>query len=65
MSSELKFKAPIRGHHVYKANWSPVMNEVLICKKDNCEEAQEYDSNSVGVYKDIAYQDAFRRAYPR
>ena len=58
MSSEMKFKAPIRRHRVYKATWSPVMNEVLIWKKDNCEEAQEYNSNSVGVYKDIAYQDA-------
>mgnify|MGYP000329683693 CR=1 FL=1 len=54
MSSEMKFKAPMRGHHVYKATWSPV----LICKKYNCEEAQEYNSNSVGVYKDIADQDA-------
>lgn len=33
------------------------MNEVLICKKYNCEEAQEYKSNSVGVYMDIAYQE--------
>ena len=33
------------------------MNEVLICKKDNREEAQEYDSNAVGVYKDIAERD--------
>lgn len=37
MSYEMKFKAAIRGHHVYKATWSPVMNEVLICKKDNRE----------------------------
>ena len=34
-----------------------MMNEVLICKKDNCEEAQEYDSDAVGVYKDIAERD--------
>ena len=57
MSYEMKFKAAIRGHHVYKATWSPVMNEVLICKKDNREEAQEYDSNAVGVYNDIAKQN--------
>ena len=49
MSYEMKFKAAIRGHHVYKATWSPVMNEVLICKKDN--------SNAVGVFKDIAERD--------
>ena len=57
MSYKMKFKAAIRGHHVYKATWSPVMNEVLICKKDNREEAQEYDSNAVGVYKNIAKRD--------
>ena len=57
MSYEMKFKAAIRGHHVYKATWSPVINEVLICRKDNREEAQEYDSNAVGVYKDIAERD--------
>ena len=57
MSYEMKFKAAIRGNHVYKATWSPVMNEVLICKKDNCEEAKEYDSNAVVVYKDIAKRD--------
>lgn len=39
MLSEMKFKAAIRGHHIYKATWSPVMNKVLICKKDNHEEA--------------------------
>ena len=57
MSYQVKFKAAICGQHVYKATWSPVMNEVLICKKDNREEAQEYDSNAVGVYKDIAERD--------
>ena len=50
MSYEMKFEAAIRGHLVYKAAWSLVINEVLICKKDNREEAQEYDSNAVGVY---------------
>jgi len=57
VSYQMKFKATIRGHHVYKVTWSPVMNEVLICKKDNREEAHEYDSNAVGVYKDIAEWD--------
>lgn len=52
MSYEIKFKAAIRGHHhVYKVKWTPILDEVLICKKDNCEEAREYDLNAVGVYK--------------
>ena len=49
--------ALIRGHHVYKATWSPEMNQVLICKKDNRKEAQEYDSLAVGVYKDVTERD--------
>lgn len=59
MSYETKFKAAIRGRHVYNATWSPVMNGVLICNKDNREEAQEYDLNAVGVYKDIAEREGF------
>jgi len=38
------------------------MNEVLICRKDNREEAQEYDSNAVGVYRDIAERDDLKLA---
>ena len=38
---EMKVKAAICGHHVYKATWSPVMSKVLICKKDNRKEAFE------------------------
>lgn len=52
MSYEMKFKAAIRGHHVYKVTWTPILDEVLICKKDNGEEAKEYDLNAVGVYKE-------------
>ena len=51
MAYEIKFKAAIRRHHVYKTTWTPVLEEVLICKKDNCEEAKEFDVNAVGVYK--------------
>ena len=52
MSYEMKFKAAICGHHVYKVTWTPILDEVLICKKDNCEEAKEYDLHAVGVYKE-------------
>ena len=27
------------------------LEEVLICKKDNCKEEKEFDANAVGVYK--------------
>ena len=30
--------------------WSPVMDQVLECKRDTRAEAQEHDSNAIGVY---------------
>ena len=51
MAYEMKFKAAIHGHHVYKTTWTPVLEEILICKKDNPEQAKEFDVNAVGVYK--------------
>ena len=52
MSYEMKFKAAIRGHYVYKVTCTPILDEVLICKKDNREEAKEYHLHAVGVYKE-------------
>ena len=57
MSYEMKFKAAIRRHHVYMTTWTSIMNEVLICKQDNREEAKEYDPNAVVVYKQSLEQD--------
>ena len=33
MVYKIEFTCGIRGHHVCKANWSPVLNEKLNCKK--------------------------------
>ena len=44
------FETVIRGHHVYKQTWTPVINQVLQCEKDGRAEAQEHDSNAVVVY---------------
>ena len=52
MSYEMKFKVAIRGHYVYKVTCTPILDEVLICKKDNREEAKEYHLHAVGVYKE-------------
>ena len=41
----------ITGHHVYKTNWTPILNEKLNCKKDNREEAVSYSKHSVRVFK--------------
>ena len=51
MVYEMKFKAAIRGHHAHKTMWTPVLEEVLICKKDNRKEAKEFNVNAVGAYK--------------
>ena len=50
MYSKVDFETVIRGHHVYKSVWSPVMDQVLECKRDTRAEAQEHDSNAIGVY---------------
>ena len=46
-----EFTCGMRGHHVYKANWTHVLNVKLNCEKDNHEEAVSYDRHSVGVFK--------------
>lgn len=50
MYFKVDFETVIRGHYVYKSVWSPVMDQVLECKRDMCAKAQEHDSNAVGVY---------------
>ena len=51
---EVEFSSVIRGHHVYKAAWSPIIGESLACRKDNRKEAKEHDEYAVGTYLDIA-----------
>ena len=40
----------IRGHHVYKITWFPVINEKFNCKKHNREEALSYDKHPFGHF---------------
>ena len=51
MLYKIEFTCGVRGHHVYKTTWTPVLNEKLDCKKDNREEALSHDKHSVGVFK--------------
>ena len=51
MFYQIEFKTAIRGHHVYKQTWTPSLGEILQCKKDNRQEALDYDEHAVGVYK--------------
>jgi len=47
---EVEFLSVIRGHHVYKAAWSPIIGESLACRKDDLKEAKEHDEYAVGTY---------------
>ena len=51
MMFKIDFTCGIRGHHVYKTNWTPELNEKLDCKKDNQEEALGQDKHSIRVYR--------------
>lgn len=48
----VKCRSLIRGHHVYKANWTPVLNEKLIAKPDIRDEALENDKFAIGIFKE-------------
>ena len=52
------FETVIRGHNVYKHTWTPVIDQVLQGEKDSRAEAQEHDSNAVGVYLVTTQSDA-------
>ena len=50
----IEFKTAIRWRHVHKETFTPILGDVLSCKKDNRAETLEYNSNAVGVYKQSA-----------
>ena len=50
MLYKIEFMCSVRGHHVYKTTWTPVLNEKLDCKKDNREEALSHDKHSVRAF---------------
>ena len=47
---EIKFDAPIRGHHVYKEIWTPQKDDIQYCKKDYRSEALDIDKHALGIY---------------
>ena len=51
MYFKVDFDTIIRGHHVYRSVWTPVLDEVLECQEDTRTEAKEHDENAIGVYK--------------
>ena len=57
MYYKIEFCTKIRGRHVYQTGWTPEIGERLICLKDNCSEAMEYDKHAIGVYKRVDKPD--------
>lgn len=51
MYYQIQFETAIRGHHIYKDAWLPRIGQRLICKKDDRNEALEYDVNAIGLYR--------------
>ena len=45
------FEPVIRGHHVYKSVWTPVVHEMLECNKNERAEAKEHEDNAIDVYR--------------
>ena len=51
MFYEVSFETTIRGHHVYKARWTSMMNEKLSGEEDERAKAKGYDQFVVGIFK--------------
>ena len=50
MVYNVEFESVIRGHHIYKDTWNPVIGENLECKSDKRKKAMLHDANSLGIY---------------
>lgn len=51
MRYKIQFNNVIRGHHVYKDDWTPKVGEKLEAKKDTREEAIANDMYAIGLYR--------------
>ena len=51
MYYQIQFETAIRGHHIFKDAWLPQIGQRLICKKDDRDEALQYDVNAIGLYR--------------
>ena len=40
---EVQFTSVIRGHHIYKSVWTPILGEKLTCREDDRMEARQHD----------------------
>lgn len=44
-----------RGYQVYKAKWTPMMNQKLLGKEDQRAKAKGYNQFVVGIFKPMDY----------
>ena len=51
MRFKVQFNSVVRGHHIYKDDWTPKIGEILEAKKDTREEAVANDKYAIGLYK--------------
>ena len=51
MYYQIQFETAIRGHHIFKNVLLPQIGHCLICKKDDRDEALQYDVNAIGLYR--------------
>ena len=49
MIYEIELASVIGGHFVYKTEWSPKLGETLVFRKDELNDAKEYDEYAVGT----------------
>ena len=45
---EVQFTSVIRGHHIYKSVWTPILGEKLTCREDDRKEARQHDEYAMG-----------------
>ena len=65
MVYEIEFASVIRGHHVYKTDWSPKLGKRLVCRKDKRKEAKEHDEYAVGTFiQETSWLDMYPLNFP-
>ena len=47
----IEFTCDLPGHHVHKFVWNPVEADMLFWQKESPQEAVEYDTHKIGVFK--------------
>ena len=63
MGYKIEFQTAIRGHHIYKDVWVPLIGQEFICKADDREEAMSMTKMLLAFLKQVTLKhwlDIFR-----